>query len=173
MDYLHGLKTLDQCMRLGDRMKEDRSWVAPLIFCTFGGVVIAAIFLFLRQQELMLTERGTAMAAWLTLVVTALAFIAALSAFFVAMKQMRDGQAQKNISIVNEIKDRLERLEIARETILKTRYIGSTIKNVIDGKIDTKISQKNLKTTLKQLISMRLIYTQKTITAIWKWKKII
>lgn len=81
-------------MLQGDGVKKDRSWVVPLAFVTFGGIVIAAIFAFLWQEDMLLSVRGAALVAWLTLIVTVLAFGAALIAIRFALIQVSAARSQ-------------------------------------------------------------------------------
>lgn len=89
-------------------MREDRSWVVPLAFVTFGGILFAAIFAFLRLEGLLLTERGTALVAWLTLLFTVFAVVAAFTALGIALNQMKDGRIQAEIAESKELTERLQ-----------------------------------------------------------------
>ncbi|WP_152510167.1 MULTISPECIES: hypothetical protein [unclassified Labrenzia] len=91
-------------------MAEEKSWIAPAAFCTFGGIFLVATFSFLKLEGLLFTERGAALVAWLTLITTMLAFTSALSALFIALRQMRDGQTQAEIAMIENFHKRLDRI---------------------------------------------------------------
>ncbi|MEO1110118.1 MAG: hypothetical protein AAFX90_19565 [Pseudomonadota bacterium] len=90
---------------------KNRSWVAPLAFVVFGGIVIGAIFSFLQVENLLVGKRGAALVAWLTLIMTGCGFAAALTALFIALRQMQIGTAQTNIAKSKVLDDRLEAMK--------------------------------------------------------------
>lgn len=78
-------------------MQQDRSWVLPVAFGTFLGVVLGAVFLMLANQDLLLGPRATAVSGWLTLLVTAFGFGVTIYIVGMTAKQVIHSQKQTDL----------------------------------------------------------------------------
>ncbi|TYC51636.1 hypothetical protein FMN50_20360 [Rhodobacterales bacterium] len=115
------------------RLKEDRSWVVPLAFVTFGGILFAAIGLFLKLEHLLLSDRGSALVAWLTLLFTVFAALAALMALGIALNQMKDSRIQTEIVQRKELSEKISTIKKADLAHLQIEHKFKIIINCISS----------------------------------------
>ncbi len=78
-------------------MQQDRSWVLPIAFVTFSGVMMGTVFLMLANQDLLLGPKATAVSGWLTLLVTAFGF--GVTIYIVGMTARQVTQSNKQIDL--------------------------------------------------------------------------
>ncbi|TYC65643.1 hypothetical protein FMN63_24995 [Stappia sp. BW2] len=91
-------------------MKEDKSWVLPAAFVTFGLVVVVAIFAMLSKQDLLLGPKATAVAGWLTLIVTAAGFGVTIYIVSMTSRQVLAANKQIDFQDMGLYKERIERI---------------------------------------------------------------
>lgn len=118
---------------LGVWMKEDRSWVLPLAFAVFAGVLVVATLAILSAQDLLLGPKAAALAGWLTLVVTAAGF--SVTIFIVAMtaNQVRDSQKQTTFQVFKIINESVDEIKFVqkhlRTILLQAKYVDAMYMN--------------------------------------------
>jgi hypothetical protein len=113
-------------------MKEDRSWVLPLSFATFCGILIAVIFSVLAQQELLLSDRASVLIGWLTLLVTTAGFGITIFVVMMTARQMADTSKQTDLQDLEVFSDRMERIDTVlsltdEPTNIASRYSGRPV----------------------------------------------
>ncbi|TYC65642.1 hypothetical protein FMN63_24990 [Stappia sp. BW2] len=92
-------------------MKEDRSWVLPVVYVACCGIIIIAASKILSAQDMFLGPSATALAGWLTLLVTIGGFSVTIYAVSLTAQQSAHTRKQTELQDLEIYTDRIGKLD--------------------------------------------------------------